>query len=73
MIEKINDLYKELLSKYEGGISNTSTSKFNDIKALFRSKYGLSEDDIYADQEILKLDYLREFKRQNILYFVWRF
>ena len=67
MIEKINDLYKELLSKYEGGISNTSTSKFNDIKALFRSKYGLSEDDI------LKLDYLREFKRQNILYFVWRF
>lgn len=48
MIEKINDLYKELLSKYEGGISNTSTSKFNDIKALFRSKYGLSEDDIYA-------------------------
>ena len=48
MIEKINGLYKELLSKYEGGISNTSTSKFNDIKALFRNRYGLSEDDIYA-------------------------
>lgn len=48
MIAKINELYKELLSKYEGGISNTSTSKFNDIKSLFRDRYGLTDEDIYA-------------------------
>lgn len=48
MIAKINELYNELLSKYEGGISNTSTSKFNDIKSLFRDRYGLTDEDIYA-------------------------
>ena len=48
MIAKLNELYKVLLSKYKGGISNTSTSKFNDIKNLFKERYGLNEDDVYA-------------------------
>ena len=30
MIQKVNALYKTLLEKYKGGISNTSTAKFND-------------------------------------------
>ena len=48
MITKLNELYKVLLSKYKGGISNTSTSKFNDIKNLFKDRYDLNEDDVYA-------------------------
>ena len=48
MLTKINELYQEMLSKFKGGISNTSTSKFNDIKALFVDKYGLSDADVYA-------------------------
>ena len=48
MILRINELYKILLDKYKGGISNTSTAKFNDIKALFKEKYDLVEDDVYA-------------------------
>lgn len=48
MILKINKLYKILLEKYNGGISNTSTAKFNDIKSLFKERYNLVEDDVYA-------------------------
>ena len=48
MITKVNELYKTLLEKYKGGISNTSTAKFNDLKNLFKSKYNLEEDDVYA-------------------------
>lgn len=48
MITKVNELYKTLLEKYKGGISNTSTAKFNDIKNLFKNQYGLEEDDVYA-------------------------
>ena len=48
MIAKLNELYKELLDNYEGGISNTSIAKFNNIKDLFREKYHLSETDVYA-------------------------
>lgn len=48
MIDKVNELYKTMLSKFKGGISNTSTSKFNDIKKLFREQYNLSDEDVYA-------------------------
>lgn len=48
MITKVNDLYKTLLEKYKGGISNTSTAKFNDLKNLFKTQYSLEEDDVYA-------------------------
>ena len=48
MITKLNELYAALLSKYTGGISNTSTSKFNDIKNLFKETYNLTDDDVYA-------------------------
>lgn len=48
MIQKVNDLYKTLLEKYKGGISNTSTAKFNDLKNLFKTQYSLEEEDVYA-------------------------
>lgn len=48
MIQKVNALYKTLLEKYKGGISNTSTAKFNDLKNLFKNKYNLEEEDVYA-------------------------
>jgi len=48
MIEELNKLYEELLTSYSGGLSNTSTVKFEGIKELFSSKLGISVDDIYA-------------------------
>jgi len=48
MIQKVNALYKTLLEKYKGGISNTSTAKFNDLKNLFKTQYNLEEEDVYA-------------------------
>ncbi len=48
MIQEVNRLYQELLSNFPKGISSTSTNKFNDIKDLFKEKYNLGDEDIYA-------------------------
>ena len=48
MIEKLKQLYAELLKKYSGGLSNTSINKFDDIKELFHKTFDIPIDAIYA-------------------------
>lgn len=48
MIEELKRLYTELLANYAGGLSNTSTSKFEEIKNLFSSTFDIPVGDIYA-------------------------
>jgi hypothetical protein len=48
MIEKLRKLYTALLKEYSGGLSSTSTNKFDAIKELFQTEFEVSIDDIYA-------------------------
>lgn len=47
-LDEVNELFHSLLTKYSGGIRNTSTSKYSDIKALVAGKLSLAIDDVYA-------------------------
>lgn len=47
-LDEVNELFHNLLGNYSGGIGNTSTSKYNDIKALVASQLSLTVDDVYA-------------------------
>lgn len=40
--------YNEMTANYPGGLSNTSTSKFNDIRDFIGSLFSLTSDDVYA-------------------------
>lgn len=46
--EDLNRLYSEMVTTYNGGLSNTSTAKFDAIRDLFGQLFGLSRDDVYA-------------------------
>ena len=48
MIDKMNELYQQMLQNYEGGLSNTSTKKFDGIVASIASLLGIPEKDVYA-------------------------
>jgi hypothetical protein len=44
---RLNDLLKDLNENFTGGLSNTSTQKFNNFKEFFQEVVGLDPDDIY--------------------------
>lgn len=48
MIQDINRLFQELLTGYSGGISNTSTKKYQHIKEKVAEALLMSVDEIYA-------------------------
>lgn len=48
LLEKVNERFIKLLEEFNGGISNTSTAKYNDIKALVASELSLGVDEVYA-------------------------
>lgn len=48
MIDKMNELYQQMLKNYEGGLSNTSTKKFDGIVASIASLLEIPEKDVYA-------------------------
>ncbi|GAB6870918.1 hypothetical protein JCM16496A_33230 [Bacteroides rodentium JCM 16496] len=48
MLDKINDLYKQMLEKYDGGLSNTSTKKFDDITKAVSDLLEIDNIEIYA-------------------------
>lgn len=47
-LAKLNDLFEELLDKYSGGISNTSTTKYDAIRALVARQLELDVEGVYA-------------------------
>jgi hypothetical protein len=46
--ERINDAFQQLLARFPGGIANTSTAKYNDIKSIFAAELGIPLAEIYA-------------------------
>lgn len=48
MLDKMNTLYQQMLQNYEGGLSNTSTKKFDEIVASIAELLGIPEQEIYA-------------------------
>lgn len=48
MLEEINVLYKQMLQKFEGGLSNTSTKKFDDIVSSIANLLDIPVDEVYA-------------------------
>ena len=46
--EQLNTLWLSLLQNYPDGVSNTSTTKYNDIRHLLSNILGIPEEDIYA-------------------------
>lgn len=48
MLDKINDLYKQMLEKYDGGLSSTSTRKFDDITKAVSDLLEIDNIEIYA-------------------------
>lgn len=48
-LNKLGQKYSEMLENYAGGLSNTSVSKFNGVRDLFREQFAIeNEDGIYA-------------------------
>lgn len=47
MINKINELYEQMQQKY-GGLSSTSTKKFDDIVSSIAELLGIPEEEVYA-------------------------
>jgi 5-methylcytosine-specific restriction protein B len=41
-------LYDQMVAEYAGGISNTSTAKFDEIRGLFSKLFVLGDDDVYC-------------------------
>ena len=48
MLDKINELYQNMIQKYDGGLSNTSTKKFDDIVSSIAEMLGIPENEVYA-------------------------
>lgn len=48
MLDKMNDLYKQMLKNYEGGLSNTSTKKFDGIVSAVAELLDIPVAEIYA-------------------------
>lgn len=48
LINRLTELYHELLSKYPKGLSDTSTKKFDDFKDFFAECFDISSEDVYA-------------------------
>lgn len=47
-LDDVNDLFHKLLARFSGGIANTSTNKYNDIKTLVASELSLAPEQVYA-------------------------
>lgn len=47
LTESLDKAIKDIEVKFEGGLSNTSTKKFNDLSVAISAITGLPEDDIY--------------------------
>lgn len=47
MITKIQEIYNNLVAKYNGGLSNTSTAKFDELKKYLCTELSLESDDLY--------------------------
>lgn len=45
--QKLTELYLRMVKNFPGGISNTSTAKFNEIKSYLAKLLGLTDDDLY--------------------------
>lgn len=48
MLDKMNELYQNMIQKYDGGLSNTSTKKFDDIVSSIAGMLGIPENEVYA-------------------------
>lgn len=48
MLDKMNELYQNMIQKYDGGLSNTSTKKFDDIVSSIAEMLGIPEKEVYA-------------------------
>jgi hypothetical protein len=48
MLDKMNDLYKQMLDNYEGGLSNTSTKKFDGIVSAIAELLDIPVAEVYA-------------------------
>ena len=48
MLDKMNELYQDMIQKYEGGLSNTSTKKFDGIVSSIAKMLGIPENEVYA-------------------------
>jgi hypothetical protein len=46
--DELKRLYDEMIASYEGGLSNTSTAKFDDMRDFFAALFGLGRSDVYA-------------------------
>lgn len=46
--DKLQQKYDEMCQNFEGGLSNTSTKKFDPIRELFAETFNLPVEDIYA-------------------------
>lgn len=46
--QKLNRLWKALLAEYPDGVSNTSTTKYNDIRTLLADLLQVPIDEVYA-------------------------
>lgn len=46
--DKLQQRYDEMCQNFEGGLSNTSTKKFDPIRELFAETFNLPVEDIYA-------------------------
>ena len=48
MLDKMNELYQNMIQKYDGGLSSTSTKKFDDIVSSIAEMLGIPENEVYA-------------------------
>lgn len=48
IMNKLNELYQTMLETFKGGLSNTSTKKFDGIVGHVASLLGIPEEDVYA-------------------------
>lgn len=46
--DKLQQRYDEMCQNFEGGLSNTSTKKFDPIRELFAETFNIPTEDIYA-------------------------
>lgn len=48
MLDKMNELYQQMIQNYEGGLSNTSTKKFDGIVSSIAKMLEIPENEVYA-------------------------
>lgn len=54
LTENLDKAIKDIEVKFEGGLSNTSTKKFNDLSAIMSEITSLPEDDIYITSVVAR-------------------